>query len=214
MGFGIIISTYATPSPVEVPNHLLRATNKHFVFEIFTYKCSTFMRSLINENMKRVLKVILVIVIIVLIAIQFIRPTKNSGEEIAGNQITAKYETPQEVRQVLKVSCYDCHSNTTHYPWYFSIQPVAWMLEDHIEEGKKELNFSTFTNLPVWRQYKKFKEIGKEVKDGDMPIAAYTLMHRDAVLNADQKLLIQNWAANLMKEMETKYPADSLVKPK
>lgn len=164
--------------------------------------------------MKKILKVILVIVIIAFIIIQFIRPSKNTGEEIAANQITAKYQIPQNVQQILNVSCYDCHSNTTHYPWYSNIQPVAWVLDDHIVEGKKELNFSTFMNYPVWRQYKKFKEIGKEVKDGDMPMFSYTLLHHDASLNDDQKLLIENWADTAMKEMEAKYPADSLVKPK
>jgi hypothetical protein len=166
------------------------------------------------QKMKKVLKVILVIVIIGLIAIQFIRPEKNSGEEIAANQITAKYKTPQEVEQILKVSCYDCHSNTTHYPWYSNIQPVAWWLDDHIVEGKDELNFSTFMEYPVWRQYKKFKEIGKEVKDGDMPMESYTFIHRDAVMTADQKSLVQTWVANTMKEMESEYPAKSLKKPK
>ncbi len=164
--------------------------------------------------MKKVLKVILVIVIIAFIAIQFIRPAKNSGEEIAANQITAKYEVPQDVQQILKVSCYDCHSNTTHYPWYSNIQPVAWWLDDHIVEGKDELNFSTFMEYPVYRQYKKFKEIGKEVKDGDMPMFSYTLAHRDAVMSADQKVLIQNWVVSSMKEMESQYPAKSLEKPK
>lgn len=164
--------------------------------------------------MKKVIKVILVIIVMAFIAIQFVRPMKNSGNEIVAKQITAKYEVPQEVQQILKVSCYDCHSNTTHYPWYSNIQPVAWWLEDHIVEGKDELNFSTFMEYPVWRQYKKFKEIGKEVKDGEMPMASYTLIHRDAVMTADQKLLIQNWVENSMKEMEAQYPKESLAKPK
>jgi hypothetical protein len=170
--------------------------------------------SLKIKKMKKVLKVILVIVIIAFIAIQFIRPVKNSGVENAAHQITAKYQVPQEVQQILKVSCYDCHSNTTNYPWYSEIQPVAWMLEGHILDGKDELNFSTFLNYPVWRHYKKFKEIGKEVKDGDMPLNSYTIFHREAVLSEDQKLLIQNWAANTMKEMEAENPAEDLEEPK
>jgi hypothetical protein len=164
--------------------------------------------------MKKVLKIVLIIIIIAFIIIQFIRPTKNAGEEIAANQITAVQNVPADVQQILNVSCNDCHSNTTHYPWYSKIEPVAWLLNDHIVEGKKEVNFSIFATYPIYRRYKKFKEIGKEVKDGDMPIFSYTLLHRDASLNADQKLLIENWAANAMKEMEAKYPADSLVKPK
>jgi len=73
------------------------------------------------------------------------------------------------VQQILKVSCYDCHSNTTLYPWYDKIQPVAWFLNDHVMEGKRELNFSTFSTYPAWRQYKKFKEIDNEVKEDKCP---------------------------------------------
>lgn len=164
--------------------------------------------------MKKVLSNSLIILLVALIVIQFIRPGKNQGEEIAETQITAKYQIPEDVKHILNVSCYDCHSNTTHYPWYYNIQPVAWVLNDHIVEGKKELNFSTFTNYPVWRQYKKFKEIGKEVKEGHMPMSSFTLLHRDAVLSAEQKLSIQNWAGSAMKEMEASYPSDSLIKPK
>lgn len=166
------------------------------------------------KKMKKVLKVILVILIIAFVIIQFIRPAKNSGAEIAEKNITAKYQIPANAQQILNASCYDCHSNTTHYPWYSNIQPVAWMLNDHIVEGKKELNFSTFTDYPIWRQYKKFKEIGKEVKDGEMPLTSYTLLHRDALLTPGQKLALQDWAANAMKNMEAQYPADSLVQPK
>ena len=164
--------------------------------------------------MKRVFKVLLFVLLAVLIVIQFIRPAKNADEEIAWNQITAIHQVPEDVQQILKVSCNDCHSNTTYYPWYSKIQPVAWFLHDHIIEGKRELNFSTFANYPAYRRYKKFKEIGEQVKEGDMPLLSYTIPHRDAVLSANQKSILENWAANSMKEMEKQYPADSLVKPK
>ena len=164
--------------------------------------------------MKKILKTLLIIIAVALISIQFIRPTKNQGVEIAANQITAIHPVPENVQQILKVSCYDCHSNTTYYPWYDKVQPVAWFLENHVIEGKKELNFSEFSSYPVWRQYKKFKEIGKEIKEDEMPLSSYTLIHRDAVLDGEQKLLLQNWVANILKDMEEKYPADSLARPK
>ena len=164
--------------------------------------------------MRRIIRIILIVLVVVLIVIQFIKPTKNAGQEIAENEITAKHSVPQNVQQILKVSCYDCHSNTTKYPWYSRIQPVAWFLDDHIVEGKKELNFSTFATSSAMRRYKKFKEIGEQVKKGDMPLTSYTLIHRNAVLNAEEKAAIELWAANSMKEMEAKYPADSLTRKK
>jgi hypothetical protein len=164
--------------------------------------------------MKKVLIIVVGILVVGFITIQFIRPEKNTGPEIAADQITAVHQVPDQVQRILKASCYDCHSNTTHYPWYSAIQPVAWFINDHVVEGKRELNFSTFATYPAYRQYKKFKEIGKEMKDGDMPLFSYTLIHRNAVLTPDEKSLLQSWAADAMKQMEAKYPAASLVKPK
>lgn len=164
--------------------------------------------------MKKVLKISLIIVIVVLITIQFIRPAKNQGVEIAANQITAIHPVPENVQQILKVSCYDCHSNTTYYPWYNNIQPVAWFLENHVIDGKKELNFSEFATYAAYRRYKKFKEIQEQVKEDEMPLFSYTIPHRDAVLSAEQKSALINWSANAMKEMDAKYPADSLKRPK
>ena len=54
---------------------------------------------------------------------------------------------PNSIKNTLQTSCYDCHSNNTYYPWYNKVQPVAWILESHIEEGKAELNFSDWNTL-------------------------------------------------------------------
>ena len=164
--------------------------------------------------MKKIIRVVAIVLLVALIIIQFFRPAKNEGQEIASNQITAVQDVPVNVHQILKVSCYDCHSNTTHYPWYSNFQPAAWFMNDHIVNGKKEVNFSEFATYPTYRKYKKFKEIQKQVKEDEMPLFSYTVIHRDAVLNADQKSALINWAAGSMKEMEAKYPADSLVKKK
>jgi len=164
--------------------------------------------------MKKILKILVIILLAAFMVIQFFKPSKNASEEIAGNQIEVKNQVPEDVHEILKVSCYDCHSNTTYYPWYWGVQPTAWFLNNHIQEGKRELNFSNFATYPAWKRYNKIKAIGKEVKSGDMPLFSYTLIHRNAVLNNDKKLAIENWVANSLKDMESHYPADSLKKKK
>lgn len=160
--------------------------------------------------MKKIIKTMLIVLLIALIIIQFFRPVKNANAEIAENQITAKNHVPENVQNMLKASCYDCHSNTTIYPWYWKVQPVAWFLNNHIKDGKRHLNFSEFSTFPAWKRYKNFNDISREVKSGDMPLYSYTIIHRNTSLNAAQSLAIENWAANSMKEMENLYPADSL----
>ena len=164
--------------------------------------------------MKKVIKTTLIILLIALIVIQFIRPAENKNEEIASENITANFPIPDSLQKILKVSCYDCHSNTTVYPFYFKIQPVAWFLDNHIQDGKRHFNFSTFSSYPVWRQYDKFKDIVEQIKKDEMPLTSYTLIHRDAILSTDQKIAIIDWSKAQMKEMEAKYPADSLARPK
>ena len=104
------------------------------------------------------------------------------------SDISKVYVVPDSVTQILKTSCYDCHSNNTVYPWYSKIQPVAWWLNDHIEEGKREINFSEFATYRIGRQYKKMDEIIKQVKEDEMPLSSYTLIHKNAILTQKSKV--------------------------
>ena len=55
--------------------------------------------------------------IIVLVFIQFIKVDKNESTDLTYD-ISNSYPVSHDLSQLLKVSCYDCHSNNTTYPWY------------------------------------------------------------------------------------------------
>jgi hypothetical protein len=152
-------------------------------------------------------------VLLAFIVIQFFRPAKNSSTNISANDITAKYAVPKDVQDILVTSCYDCHSNNTNYPWYANIQPVAWWLNDHIKEGKREINFSEFSSYKIGRQYKKLEEVAGEVNENKMPLESYTLIHKNAKLNDAQKSIITNWVNDLRDSIKAHYPEDSLKRP-
>lgn len=160
------------------------------------------------------LKKIVYLLVIVLIIIQFFRPAKNINTSASAteNDITKLYTVPENVQSILKTSCYDCHSNNTAYPWYNNIQPVAWWLKNHVDEGKREINFNEFASYNIRRQYKKLDEVIEQVKENEMPLSSYTLIHTNAKLSEEQKLLVTNWAEGIRKEIASKYPADSLIK--
>ncbi|MEO6548403.1 MAG: heme-binding domain-containing protein [Ferruginibacter sp.] len=166
--------------------------------------------------MKRNLKRFGLVLLVVLIIIQFIRPTKNIRADSAAfaNDISTVYPVPDSIKSILKTSCYDCHSNNTVYPWYANVQPVAWWLNDHIDEGKKELNFSEFATYKIRRQYKKLEETIELVKGNEMPLSSYTIIHRDAILSKLQKISIVNWASSIRNTIKSSYPADSLIRKK
>ncbi len=153
---------------------------------------------------------------ILLLLIQFIRPEKNEGDDRTFD-ISREYQIPTEVNTTLKVACNDCHSNKTTYPWYSKVQPVAWYLEGHVEDGKRHLNFSSFTKLPLSVQNHKFEEIIEMVEEKEMPLADYTYfgLHEEAQLEPKERKEIVDWAKNQMTYLKATYPADSLkMKPR
>lgn len=153
-------------------------------------------------------------VLVILVLIQFIRPEKNihAAPAAMANDISKVFPTPEPVQQILKTSCYDCHSNNTVYPWYSNFQPVAGWLNHHVNEGKEEVNFNEFATYRPARQYKKLDEIIEQVKKEEMPLSSYTIVHKDAVLTKDQANLLMDWAAAQQDSMKAKYPADSLIR--
>ncbi len=160
-------------------------------------------------------KIILVLVI-ALVVIQFFHPDKNTDEstEAETNDISKVLNMPDNVQGILQTSCYDCHSNNTSYPWYAELQPVAWWLNNHIKEGKGELNFNEFSTYSLRRQYHKLEEIIEQVKEGEMPLSSYTIIHKDAILSTEQKAALSSWASASMDSMKAHYPADSLLRKK
>lgn len=139
--------------------------------------------------------------VVLLLAIQVVQPARNEHQGPFPQDISSVVVVPDEVAKTLRVSCYDCHSNNTAYPWYFKVQPVAWYLANHVEEGKGELNFDEFGSYKRRKQIHKLEEIGELVNEGEMPLSSYTLIHGDARLNESQKKIIVEWAAQAMKSL-------------
>lgn len=132
--------------------------------------------------------------LLVFIGMQFIRPEKNldSGDHLAA--FLNETNPPAEVRELLKTSCYDCHSNNTVYPWYNNVAPVSYWLADHVKEGKGHLNFSAWNTYDAKRKDHKLEEVVETVEEGEMPLNEYTWTHEGARLTQAQREAIIEWA--------------------
>jgi Haem-binding domain len=141
-----------------------------------------------------------IIVFVLFIVIQFIRPVKNHTVSSGNASIVNAVQVPQEVLDILKTYCYDCHSNHTVYPWYSNIQPVGWWLANHVKNGKKKLNFDEFMNYDPKKAAKKIQEIAEEVQAGEMPLKSYTIIHGDAILSDPQKQVLYSWVKSVKQK--------------
>ncbi len=153
------------------------------------------------------IKKILVGLLIVLIIIQFIRPEKNISATLSENDITTKYDVPEDVKIILSKACNDCHSNNTNYPWYANFQPVAWYLTDHINDGKRHLDFSEFAAYEPWKAHHKLEEVAEEVEENKMPLEDYVKIHEESALTESEKNTLISWSKDLRAQME----ADSTI---
>jgi hypothetical protein len=78
-------------------------------------------------------------------------------------------------------ACFDCHSNETRWPWYSRIAPLSWLVRNHVEEGREELNFSEWN-----RSFDGASEAAEAVSEGEMPLTSYVLVHPSARLSPDE----------------------------
>ncbi len=141
------------------------------------------------------------VILFVVIAMQFVRPTKNSSEAIQHSDLLTNFLVPSDVASIFKTSCYDCHSNNTNYPWYLNIQPVGWLLANHIKEGKAAFDFHEFYIYSQRRQVSKLKAVHNSIKDGSMPLVSYTFLHGDAELSDEEKTLLLSWTSKTIDSL-------------
>jgi len=101
-------------------------------------------------------------------------------------------KAPAEIMAMLKVSCYDCHSNSTNYPWYKDIVPFSYGINRHVDLGRKWLNFSIWEEYTPEQKDEKLGQIFKSVHTV-MPLSSYVKMHPEATLSKEQRDKIRAW---------------------
>ena len=154
--------------------------------------------------MRRIIKIVIVVLVAAFVIAQFIRPSHVNQTVNQSETLQASTTVPPGVDNVLKRSCGDCHSNETSYPWYSQITPVNWFLNNHIEDGRRELNLSVWNTYPVKKKSRKLDEICDQVEKGEMPLPSYLWIHWDAALKPGEAKILCEWT----ESEKAKLPAD------
>lgn len=141
-------------------------------------------------------KTIAWIIVIVAVVIQFIpsgRPdvvTNNPKDLLLNNSV------PENVKNMLRTSCYDCHSNETVYPWYAYVAPVSWLVSRDVRKGRKKMNFSEWENLDKIKKAEHLDSMSDALENEEMPLPIYLLMHANAKLTPEERQQLIDWTGN------------------
>ncbi len=112
--------------------------------------------------------------------------------------VRSEVDAPPEIAEILRRSCYDCHSHETRWPWYARVAPVSWWLADHVRHARGAMNFSRWPD-PATASGRmaaaySLEEACEEVQKGAMPLPSYRLMHTGARLTEEEIETLCRWA--------------------
>ena len=132
-----------------------------------------------------------------IVGIQLIRPARTNPAVNPSRTLEAVVLVPPKVEGILQRACYDCHSDQTQWPWYSNVAPISWFVIDHVDSGRRQVNFSEWlrrdTKSPAEYTRERFQAMCKQVQTGDMPLTSYLLLHRAAVLSQADIETICQW---------------------
>jgi hypothetical protein len=144
-----------------------------------------------------------------LILIQAIQPSRTNPPVVPSRSLEAHMDVPPKVQAVLKRSCYDCHSSATVWPWYSNVAPVSWYVAHDVNVGRSHIN------LQDWEAQVNEQE-GKEhlglvcklIREGKMPPADYSLMHKGADVSPEETNAICAWTQQFAAAEDSDKKAD------
>lgn len=110
-------------------------------------------------------------------------------------------QAPKQVLNILKRSCYDCHSSQVKAPWYFNVAPISWYTQHNVRKARHIVNFSKWNNYTKEKQLKILKRLPKAIVIR-MPIQTYLYMHEEVKLTKSEKEILSSWANELKEEIK------------
>jgi len=123
-------------------------------------------------------------IVILFAAAQLIRPDRTNPPIDPARTIQAQAGITPQFATVLDRACNDCHSNATRWPWYTEVAPVSWIMAGGVKHGRKAVNFSEWSGYPAEQQKVLLNLSCQDAKQGRMPMSAYTALHPEAKLSA------------------------------
>jgi len=124
---------------------------------------------------------------------QLYRPDKNDKDYVAEYDFLEITDAPEDIRKLIKNSCYDCHSNYTNYKWYDNIAPISWWVDKTVVKGKVAINFSEWANTAPQKRLSFLSASVFDIKTDRMPTEYYIKMHPAAKLSLKEKEKIIMW---------------------
>jgi len=133
------------------------------------------------------------------VAIQFVRPARTNPVTIPERTLAARVGVSGEAAVVLDRACRDCHSNDTRWPWYSNVAPISWFVIDHVDHGRRHMNYSDWAQYAPQDADRLLKNICAFARKDTMPLPSYLRMHREARLSDADVAALCDWSEGMLR---------------
>ncbi len=124
--------------------------------------------------------------------------------------VEASIAAPAAVEEILRSSCFDCHSNETRWPFYAYVAPASWLVTADVAGGRSRMNFSDWETLRPGFQKRFARRIVERIENGEMPMWQYTALHWGSRPDAAELEVLRAWRDELNAPAEA---ADNQDRP-
>jgi hypothetical protein len=94
---------------------------------------------------------------------------------------------------IIRMSCQNCHSERTDWPWYSYVAPVSWLIESDVHRARSHMNFSRWAEYSTDERIALLGEIQLMVETHLMPLPRYLWLHPGAKLSEADIDRLSTW---------------------
>jgi len=122
-----------------------------------------------------------------------IHPFGAPGAAGSSQTILREAQIDPKTLAILQRACQNCHSEQTVWPWYSHVAPVSWLLARDVQQARLHMNLSRWHDYSTDDQFRLLSSIGSAVRNGEMPVQRYLLLHPEARLTDAERQQIYRW---------------------
>src|SRR5580658_4633129 len=111
-----------------------------------------------------------------------------------------QWDDPRALK-LFEKACQNCHSQRTEWPLYSYLPVVSWALEKDVAEGRGHMDLSRWDQYSVDERRDLLARIGTEVRNHEMPLPRYLLLHPEARLSESEIEVIYEWTKSQRRAM-------------
>jgi len=132
-----------------------------------------------------------------------IHPFGNASSRRTKTPILSGAEIDPETLGLIQRACQNCHSLNTELPFYGRIAPMSWLMARDVQQARLRMNLSRWQEYSAEERITLLSEVGSAIRNYEMPVGRYVLLHPEARLSDQEREMIYRWTRAERKRLKS-----------